>query len=180
MMDVETKSLLRSAKLVSQVLLWICVFLVAVALGLLIWLIMDLPQTGQSLAASVGYGDDALKDWQAYALGTIVMVQIGIWGAVVWQGRQIFIALTAGAVQTASRAARKSARLLWIMLIWGIAAHALGTVIATWHFPEGQRALGVTLGSAEISTLFAALLATFTSHAFVLGAALWEDHQEVI
>jgi len=109
-----------------------------------------------------------------------VLLHIGIWGSVTWYGRQIFSALLVEDVQAASIASRKTAWLLWAMLIWGIVANTLGPLVATWHLPDGQRALAIGFGSAQISTVLAALLATFTSHAFVLGAALWQDHQRVI
>lgn len=180
MITMETNAVKRSAHLLGKVLLLIFIALLTAIIVLLVWVILDLPQIGQTLALNIGYGGDALRGWQGFALAMILLVQIGIWAAAVWQGRQIFTALGTGALNNASVAAGKAARLLWVMLIWGIVAHMLGTVIATWHFPEGTRALRISLGSTQISTAFAALLATFTSHAFVLGAALWQDHNEVI
>lgn len=180
MIITETKSVMRSAHLLGQALLLIWGGLMSAIIVVLVWLVIDLPQVGQALATSVGYGGDALRSWQGFALATILLIQIGIWIAAVWRGRQIFTALTTGALGNASIAASKTAKLLWFMLIWSIVGHMLGTVVATWHFTDGTRALGISLGSAEISTAFAALLATFTSRAFVLGAALWQDHKEVI
>ncbi|MGC1494546.1 MAG: hypothetical protein WA790_01965 [Sulfitobacter sp.] len=180
MTNLETSETLRSAHVLGQALLLIFGVLLASIVMLVVWMAVDLPQIGQILAANVGYGDDALRVWQGIALGAVLLVQMGIWAAAVWRGRKIFTALGAGELNDASTAAAMTARLLWIMLIWGILAHILGTVIATWHFAEGTRALGIALGVNQISTTFAALLATFASRAFVLGAALWQDHREVI
>ncbi|MCP4824501.1 MAG: hypothetical protein GY892_10365 [Shimia sp.] len=179
-MKVDEKSVVQSATLLGYVLLLILVALVGAAAAVIIWLFVDVQQLGYMLAAGVGYESDALKTWQAFALSLILLVQIGIWFAVVSQGRNIFTALTRVALSDASTAAGKVARLLWAMLAWGIAGHTIATVVATWHFPEGTKALEVSLGSTEISIAIAALLATFMSRAFVLGAALWQDHQKVI
>ena len=177
---METKSVMRSAHILGQTLLLIFIVLLASIVVLVVWSIVDLPRIGQTLSVNVGYGGIVLRWWQGLAFVMFLLVQIGIWAAAVWQGRQIFTALTTGALIDASIAASKTAWLLWGILIWGIVAHILGTVVATWHFPEGTQALGVAIGPTQISTALAALLATFTSHAFVLGAALWQDHQEVI
>ncbi|WP_425090705.1 hypothetical protein [Tropicimonas sp. S265A] len=179
-MSVETQPFLRSAALLERALR--VIFGVVLLSGgvVAVWMIVDTPALGQMLAGNIGYGMAELRDWQSHGLAALVLVQIGIWAAVVWQGRQIFAALGTPDLVAATRAARIAARLLWIMLIWGVLAHALGSVVATWHFPDGQRALAISVGSAEISTIIAALLATFTAHAFVLGAALWQDHREVI
>jgi flagellar basal body-associated protein FliL len=180
MIKVETKHILRSATFLERALLLILLALLTAAVILIAWLGTDLQQAGKWFASSLGYEGAAQQAWQSSALGAVALTQITIWGIVVWYGKQIFTAIKAEDMQTASTSAGTVARLLWIMLIWGIVAQTLGTLIATWHFPEGQRALSISFGSPQISTVIAALLATFTSQAFVLGAALWQDHQEVI
>lgn len=180
MTHIETTHLLRSARTLGFALSLIFAVLLIAAGGLLMWLVLDLDGTGQTLAANVGYGDTALRGWQSYALGLILLVQIGIWCAVIWRGREIFTALCEENVRMASISAAQTAQVLWVMLVWGIVAHTLGVLVTTWHFPEGERAVSIAIGSAQISTVFAALLATFTSKAFVLGAELWQDHREVI
>ncbi len=180
MINVETKPVLRSAKLLEQALFLILMTLMVAAAVLVVWMILDVVEVGQTIATSVGYAGALLSSAQGYALGGIMLVQIFVWIAVILRGKEIFAALGANDAQSASIAASQTARLLWIMLAWGIVAQTLAVLVATWNFPEGQRALSISLGSAQISTIFAALLATFTSHAFVLGAALWQDHTEVI
>jgi len=180
MLDIEVQPLLRSAKLLSLVLLLILVVLMVIAVWLIGFLLVDPQGTGQYLMTIVGYGDTTPRAWQSYTLGALVLVQIGIWVMVMVSGRSMFSALKAADAKGASMAASKAARFLWVMLIWGILANMLGSVIATWHFPAGQHALSIGFGSAQISTALAALLATFTSQAFRLGAALWQDHKEVI
>jgi hypothetical protein len=180
MLDNEIQPLFRSAKLLGHFLLLILVVLVLSAAVIIGFLLLDLQGTGQYLMASVGYDAATPRAWQSYSLGTLILVQIGIWVMVVLSGRSIFTALKAADAKGASVAANKAARFLWFMLVWGILAHMLGTIIATWHFPAGQNALSINFGSSQISTAFAALLATFSSQAFSLGAALWQDHKEVI
>ncbi|GFE63744.1 hypothetical protein [Litoreibacter roseus] len=180
MISLEAKPLLRSACLMRRALLLILGILIATALGTLGWIAVDLDRAGLSLAELTGYGSAALRVWQSVALGAILLGHIVIWIAVVWRGQQIFAALLREDVEAASMAAAQAARLLWIMLIWGVLANTLAALVATWHFPDGQRALVISFGSAQISTVLAAVLATFTSRAFVFGAALWQDHKAVI
>ena len=180
MTEIQTTPVLRSAKVLEHALSLIFSGLLIGCAVMLLWMVFDLSEVGETIAQSVGYPSGTLSHQQSFALCGLVLVQLVIWMTVVWQGREIFAALGLGDVRSASIAASQTARVLWIMLFWGIVAHALGTVIATCNFPEGQRSLSISIGSAEISTVFAALLASFTSHAFVLGAALWQDHVEVI
>lgn len=180
MMEIEASSLLRSARLLSRVLQAVLGLAIATGVGLVAWLVASPEQVGRFLAESVGYADGPIVFWQSTALVLLVLVQLGIWAAVTWRGRQIFDALGLGKPSEAALAANRVARLLWVMLAWGVVAHTLGSVIASANYPPGERALAISLGSAQISTLIAALLATFMARAFVLGAALWQDHKEVI
>ncbi|MEO0385845.1 MAG: hypothetical protein AAF234_20105 [Pseudomonadota bacterium] len=180
MINIETKPVLQSAKLLEHALFLILLTLMVATAVLVIWTILDVREVGQMIATSVGYASATLSSSQGYALSGIALTQIFVWIAVILRGKEIFAALGAGDAGSASIASSQTARLLWIMLIWGIIAQSLATLVTTWNFPEGERAISISLGSAQISTIFAALLATFTSHAFVLGAALWQDHTEVI
>lgn len=180
MIQIETQPILRSARVMRLALVLIFAGLVVTAGVMGIWLVTDLDRMGLSLAELTGHGSAALLPWQSVALGAILLAHIGIWAAVVWRGQKIFAALLIEDVQAAGLAAAQTAQLLWVMLIWGIVANTLAALVATWQFPEGQRVFAIGLGSAEVSTILAALLATFTSRAFVLGAALWQDHKEVI
>ena len=180
MMNIEAASLLRSARLMRQALLAILAALVAVAFAVLAWVVVDLNQIGTTLAEIAGYDSLTPRRWQSFALSMIVLIHLAIWAGVAWTGQKIFAALLVEDVPAASDAAAALARLLWVMLAWGIIGNTLVPLLATWHFPEGQRTLVIGLGSAQVSTILAALLATFTSHAFVLGAALWQDHKAMI
>ncbi|MEL7184127.1 MAG: hypothetical protein AAFY65_06210 [Pseudomonadota bacterium] len=177
---VETKPVLRSAQVMRFVLLVIFGGICVIAAGLQGLLISDHAALGRALADMAGYDVVAPRLWQSGALVLITLLHLAIWAAIAWRGQGMFDALLDADMAQASDAARRVARLLWAMLIWGILSHMLVSLVATWHFPPGQRALAVGVGSAQISTVMAALLATFTSHAFVLGAALWQDHREVI
>ncbi|WP_208353455.1 hypothetical protein [Pseudaestuariivita rosea] len=154
----------------------------ASAAGLIAMLILDTEGTGRFLIIAAGYEQVIPRPWQSGALTGIVLSQIAVWALVVTCARMIFTALTEADVHRAGRAATLTARWLWLwlMLVWGILAFALATAVASWHFPPGERSIAINVGTPQISTAFAALLATFISRAFVLGAELWQDHQEVI
>lgn len=179
-MTLETGPLLRSAGVMRLILLLIFGGMMIGGAFLLVWLALDLPQAGMMLMTLAGFEETVPRHWQSLALGAIVLLHVAIWCGVLWRGQQVFAALLATDVTQASVAARQMAVLLWAMLIWGVLTNTLVPLVATWHFPPGQRMLAFGLGSAQISTVLAAVLATFTSHAFVLGAALWQDHKEVI
>lgn len=180
MTKVETRPFLRSADVLQYVLSFLLVALIAAALAVVMWMILDPRSLGAWLIQDSGYPELTLSVAQSVGLGAILLSQIGIWGAVIMQGRRMFIALLHADAVGASDAARRAAWLLWLMLGWGVLAGSLASVITSWNFPPGERTLSIAFGTAELSTLLAALLASFTSHAFVLGAALWQDHREVI
>lgn len=180
MISSELKPFLRSAEILRHMLSGALFLLAIVALVLVVWVILDTQASGAWLAQQVHQEGTGISDLQTAGLTVILLGHVGIWAAVVWQARLIFTALLMTDATEASAAARRTAWLLWAMVIWGIASYALGTVIASWHQPVGERTLAVSIGTAQISAIFAALLASFSSHAFGLGAALWQDHREVI
>lgn len=179
MMTLETGAFLRSADVLRRILSALLVLLIAAGVFVLWWLMLDPAGAGRWLARAAGY-DDGLAPLQGAALGGVLLAQIGVWIAVVWQARTVFEGLLRADAVAASAAARRLAWFLWAMLLWGIVSHALASVITTWHYPVGTRTLAISIGTGQITTLLAALLAGFTSHAFALGAALWQDHREVI
>lgn len=180
MTNMETRPFLRSAYVLQHVLSFLLVALIVAALAVVMWVILDPRSLGGWLTQNSGYAELSLTVAQSVGLGAILISQIGIWSAVVMQGRRMFAALLDTDATDASDAARQAAWLLWLMLGWGILAGSLASVITSWNFPPGERTLSIAFGTAELSTLLAALLASFTSHAFVLGAELWRDHREVI
>lgn len=153
---------------------------IGAALLLGLSLITDLPGASHKLASAAGYGEAAPRGWQTFALVGIEGVQLCIWAAVVWRTRRIFTALRAEDVQCAGIAAGQTARLFRLMLARALLAHTLAPLVATWHFAPGTRVLAIGLGSEQLSMTFAALLAGFTAKAFAPGAALWQDHRELI
>lgn len=180
MTNVDPDPLFRSAKLLSYLLSFMLAVIVSVVATGLFVLLIDAPGLGAYLASLIGYSDVSLRPWQVLVLSALVLIQLSIWTAILYNGRRVFGSLQVADVITAAYHARVAARLLWLMLFWGILAHTLSVLAITWHFPVGQRALGISFGTSEVSTAFAALLASFTSQAFVMGAALWQDHREVI
>ncbi|WP_299871476.1 hypothetical protein [uncultured Sulfitobacter sp.] len=180
MIETETQSFLRSAEILRNALTAVLALLILMGAVVVVWTLVETGAAGRWLAAQVGQDGDDASGMQAFGLTALTLTQIGIWYAVVWQTRRIFTALLIADASAAGAAARRTAQLLWVVVIWGVLAAALGTVVASWHYPEGERTLAVSIGPGQITTIFAALLASFTSHAFVLGAALWRDHREVI
>jgi len=109
-----------------------------------------------------------------------VLAQIGILAGVIRAARAMFKALSASQPASAAHNARIVAAWLWALFLWSVAAGALGSLISTWHYPAGERALAIQFGSAQITTIVAALMASFLARAFALGAELWQDHREII
>ena len=180
MNTLETRPLLRSARALHIFLCALTLLATGATLGFAAWVLLDLPRAGMVLAETVGFAEGGTRAWQGVALGALALVYLGLLTVLIYRGQQIFKSLLREDVLGASTAARQAARLLWILLVWGVAARMAGSVVATWHYPVGERSLSLSLGSTEVSTLFAALLASFIAHAFGLGAALWDDHKEVI
>ena len=180
MIEAETRSFLRSAEILRNALTAVLALLIVMAGVVVVWTLLETGGAGAWLAAQVGQDGTGASGMQAFGLTLLTLSQIAIWYAVVWQTRRIFTALLITDATAASAAARRTAQLLWVMVIWGVLATSLGTVIASWHYPEGERTLALSIGPGQITTIIAALLASFTAHAFTLGAALWQDHRQVI
>ncbi|MEM9797041.1 MAG: hypothetical protein AAF919_11150 [Pseudomonadota bacterium] len=178
---IDTSDLRRSARWLAGLVVVLQGALALGLLALLAWLANAPLAAGGWLAGAVGYPPgDGMQVWQAVALTGIAAVQLGLWIGVAGEMRGIFRALAWGDPTGAALAARRMARLLWIVLAWDIVGHAAATGLASWHYPDGTRAIGISLGSSQLSTALAALLAAFTARALALGAELWRDHREVI
>lgn len=121
-----------------------------------------------------------LGQGQERALAAIGLVHLGFWVALLLVARAFVGHFSEGNVARASERAKTLAYILWALFVWTIAAGALGSVAVTWHLPEGERALAIGVGTAQISLGVAALIAGFIARAFALYADLWQDHREVI
>lgn len=176
---IDTSPLRRSARGLARVL---GAVQIAVAIGgaaLLAAAIASRALTAW-LSEAAGYDASGAASWQGLALAALAAGQLGLWFAALGAMRTVFRALDRLDPAGASRAAGRAARWLWALVGYGILAHAAGSVLASWHYPPGERVLSLSIGSAQVTTALAALLAAFLARAFVLGAALWDDHRAVI
>ena len=180
MNELDTRPVLRSSRTLALALTALLIGLCALVLVLIGVLVSDAGAVGRFLSRELGHGLEAPRLWQSLALGGVVLANGLLWIAAVWHGRQVFRALSRQDLDGAGLAARRTARALWVLLALMVLAPTIGTLVATWHNPPGQRALAISFDGAQISTLLAALLATFLSHGLAFGAELWRDHRQVI
>lgn len=177
---IDMKSTLSSARQLEMVMTGGAVILLLVLLGFVLASVADALAVGARLVTLGGYDATGLQLWQSWAIIAIVCTHLSLWGAVFWTGRTLFGRLAHGAPTAASKAAMHVAWLLWGILIWGLISQALLSVSATWHYPDGMRSLSISLGTSQLSTALAALIASFMARAFSLGAELWQDHVEIV
>ena len=135
---------------------------------------------GDFLAQQAGYGEVPLSPLQAWGIIAIVAVHVMLWACLLMLARKLFRHMVLASPTEVARCARKAGYVLWIMVFWGIASQGLASVTSTRGYQEGQRVLSICIGMPQVSLAFSALMAGFMAHAFTLGAALWEDHREVI
>lgn len=121
-----------------------------------------------------------LKPVQIIGLALVMLIGIAGWAAVLWMAGTMLWALSAGSPARAARLARTIALAFWLLLLWHVLAQAMGSAIATWYFPKGQRAVVLSLGWGHIGMILAALLTTTMSKALEFGAELWQDHKEIV
>lgn len=180
MKNVAPEKLLGKVRVLRLSLTAVLLLIAGGAVAQIGYLIADTQGYGRFLGNATGYPDQELRTWQIIALALTALGQTALWAGIAWQGRAVFGALEQGAVERAAQSASGVSKTLWATLVYSLIASTLAVLVVTWHFPEGQRAFAVSLGSAHVTTILAALIASFLSQALVLGAALWRDHQEVI
>ena len=157
-----------------------CLATLVAASAMIVALILDPGWIGGALAQAAGYPLSPPRGWQSTALVTIALVVLGTYAAVFHTASAVCRMLVQGALQTAALDARRLSNWLWVLLGTSIGANTLAVLVATAHAGPGQRALSIALGSPQIALAVAALLAAFLARAFVLGAALWQDHREIV
>ena len=177
---VDPTKAMRSARRLAQILTVGSAILAIGAIVSFLLGLQDLGETGAALAAKAGFEGAPIVLGQTLLLMLIAAIHVGVWIALLMVARHLFLQISDGNPKGASVNARRVAYLLWGMFVWGLLSQAFVSVTATWGYPEGERTLSIAFGSAQISIAFAAVVASFLAHAFVLGAELWEDHQEVI
>lgn len=135
---------------------------------------------GETLARLSGFSTGPMQAWQNSALLGVAAIHLVVWIALLGTLGRVFGYLADGKPETAGRAALTLSYLLWAMLAWGLISQMLVSTVATWGFPEGERAVHLGVGAQQISIALSALIAGFMARAFALGAELWRDHREVV
>ncbi|MEM9715705.1 MAG: hypothetical protein AAF826_04230 [Pseudomonadota bacterium] len=179
-MNIETWPVMRRAKVLERILTGLMIFIGIGATTLIGSLVFDVDGLTVFYTETLGYAGASLLEWQLISLTCVALVHLGILIAAAWHARNVFGFLARADLEQSARSSGKVATMLWAVLVYSIFAHTLGVLIVTWEFPEGQRALSLTLGSLHISALIAALIASLFAQALSLGAELWRDHNEVI
>ncbi|MEM7710706.1 MAG: hypothetical protein AAF264_08155 [Pseudomonadota bacterium] len=169
-----------SARSLALILLGVQILMVGAGL-LVAVLAANVPDAlGGFLLGALNHDAVVPRLWQSLALAALILVQVALLYGLMGRMRAIFTALDGLDPDGAAGAARRTSWWLWGLLVWGVAARGAASVIATWHVPDGERALAIAFGTLVASTALAALLAAFMARALALGAELWRDHRAVI
>ncbi|WP_299963836.1 hypothetical protein [uncultured Roseobacter sp.] len=177
---INPRTLLASARRM-QLVMSCMVGLFLVGSATLIAVVIATPGViGAHLAQVSGFANGPLEPWQTVALACIGLVHMALWLAVLTGARRVFGQIAQGNPEGAATTARQLSYGLWAMLGWGLVSQMIVSVVATWGYPPGQRALALGIGTPEISVALSALIAGFLARAFALGAELWRDHQAVV
>ena len=138
------------------------------------------PEEVGALVAGLSGHPITPRPWQGATLAAVVIAGLGLYAATFAAAARVCGALVRGEAAAAGPAARRLSRWLWAVLGWSVASHTASILIVTAHAGPGGRALSVSLGAPQVSIAVAALIAAFLAHALTLGAALWQDHQEIV
>lgn len=180
METISKKAAIRSARTMSGVLFLATCGVVALAAGAVVWMFAA-PQSLLGLAWAAGLdGTSELGAPQQIGLLTLGVISLLGWALVLCWVHRMFSALAQETPHAAVRIARRIAVGLWVLLAWQIFAPALGSLVATWHLPAGQRAISIGIGMGTAGTLLSALIASSMAKALQYGAELWQDHKEII
>jgi hypothetical protein len=177
---IDTKSTVAAARNLQFVMFAFAgISLLALACVLLTGL-FDAVGFGEKLARFGGYEGVTLVLWQGWAVTATVCVHLCLWMILFRTAGMVFRQIAQEAPAFASQSARLMSRLLWGLLIWGLLSQILASLAVTWHFPEGQRSIGIGFGTPQLTVAFAALIASFMARGFALGVELWLDHKEML
>lgn len=180
METASEEAAIRSARTMSGILLLATCVVVAFALTAVVWT-FTAPQSLVGLISPVGGGN--LADMglsQKIALLVLGLLGLSGWALALWWAHEMFAMLAKGAPHIAVGLARRIALVLWILFLWQTIMPVLGSLVATWHLPAGQRAVSISLGLGQAGTLLSALIASSMAKALQFGAELWQDHKEII
>lgn len=177
---IDTRNFTASARRI-QTAMTICLALFAsLALALLFGGLWRPDDVGGFISDLAGYPSESRAGWQNTGLIAVLALSLALWVRLIQTARRVFAFLADGMPDAAARAAQSLALWLWIMLAWGLLSQILTSLLATWGFADGERAIALGLGIPQISTLLAALVTGFMARTFAFGAELWRDHQEVV
>ncbi|MEM6481951.1 MAG: hypothetical protein AAF922_02805 [Pseudomonadota bacterium] len=177
---LDTKTFTASARRVQTVMTLCLALFATLFLALILGGLIKPHDVGALIAEFAGFEGENRARWQDAGLIAVVALNLAIWTVLVFYARQVFAHLATGVPDAAAYAARRLSYWIWIMLAWGLLSQALTSLLATWGYPEGQRAIAIGLGIPQISTVLAALVTGFMAQTFAFGAELWRDHQEVV
>ena len=179
-MTVDPTILVGPARRIQTLMTSGLVLLLALTTALTLGAIAMPASLGETLAHLSGFPVGPLQTWQNGVLTGVAAIYLAIWIMLLGIARRVFGHLANGKPEAAARAAQVLSYWLWTLLAWGLISRTLVSLVVTWSFPEGERALVVAIGMTEASLAFSALIAGFMARAFALGAELWRDHQKVV
>lgn len=151
-----------------------------VAAAMIVALLTQPAWIGGALSEATGYPLASPKAWQSAAFVMIGLVMLGTYAAVFQTATSVCRMLVQGDPGNAAGAAQRLSNWLWALLVLSILANTFGVLVAAAHAGPGQRAVSIAVGSPQITLAIAALIAAFLARAFVLGAALWDDHKKIV
>jgi hypothetical protein len=151
----------------------------ALAVALVGAMLLRPEATGAWLAGLTGH-PLVPRPWQGLALAGIALGALGTYAATFAAATRVCHLMARGDLAAAGPAARRLSHWLWGVLALSVAANTLAVLVVTAHAGPGQRALSFAIGSPQVSIAVAAAIAAFLAHALTLGAALWQDHREIV
>ena len=135
---------------------------------------------GSALAEAARTSLPTPQIWQSAALAAIAFVVLGTYAAVFKTVTHVCAMLVQGEPGIAASQAKRLSNWLWCLLGVSILAQTLAVLVATFHAGSGERTLSIALGGPQITFAIAALTAACLARAFSLGAALWQDHCDIV
>ena len=176
--DIE--SIVRSAKSSARFLQILLLMLWGGGIAAIL-VAIDSPSTLEGLLiAKTDHEGSELSGLQLAVLMALKLSQLVLWGLAVNATRMSFAQIACDQASKAASSAARAAKYLWVGLAWSVIAKMPFSVIATWHYPLGQRILAIEFDWLHLAMLFVALIIGFYSRLIRLGAELWQDHKEIV
>lgn len=176
--DIE--SIVRSAKSSAGLLQALLFLLLGVGIAAIVVAIGSPNTIEELLIGKTLYEGAELSALQLSVLMMLTLSQLLLWGVAVNSTRMSFAQIASDRAAEAANSAARAAKYLWVGLAWSVLAQMPFSVIATWHYPVGERILAVELDWLHFAMLFVALIIGFYSRLIRLGAELWQDHKEIV